>query len=425
MSTSLTTPRDIVIVGASLAGLRAAEALRAQGFTGSLTIVGDEPYLPYDRPPLSKDVLTAQDPAPLTALPLPDGLDARWQLGRPAVHLDPRTRTVTLADGTQLPYDGLVIATGSAARAWPADRPPLPRGVHTLRGWQDAIALRAELGPGRKLVVIGAGFLGGEIAAAARTRGVDVTLVESAAQPLERAVGTVAGGFVATMHREAGIDLRTHTTVSGFLAGDTGRLTGVRLSDHSELPADAAVLALGAVPATGWLADSGLAIGNGVHCDPYLRALFSDRTPVPGVVAAGDIARVPHPLAGYAPVTLGHWNNAVEQAASAAHTLLHPGEPEPFSGVPSFWSDLHGARIRSVGLPALADETRIAEHNLVGERRLEVSYHKEGHLIGALTIGRTRRLASYQRELQSVLNSALPASPGTHSALHPRRTPTA
>ncbi|MCY0939862.1 NAD(P)/FAD-dependent oxidoreductase [Streptomyces antarcticus] len=408
MSTSLTPPRSIVIVGASLAGLRTAEALRTAGFAGSLTIVGDEPYLPYDRPPLSKDVLTAQDPAQFTALPLPDGLDARWQLGRPAVRLDPRARTVTLADGTRLPYDAVVIATGSTARTWPARRPPLPRGVFTLRGWQDAVALRAELAPGRKLAVIGAGFLGGEVAAAARARGLDVTLIESAAQPLERAVGTVAGGFVATMHREAGIDLRTHTTVSGFLATDDGRITGVRLSDHSELPVDAAVLALGAVPATGWLADSGLALEGGVHCDAYLRALLPDGTAVPGVVAAGDVTRVPHPLAGGAPVTLGHWTNAVEQAASAAHTLLHPDEPEPFSGIPSFWSDLHGARIRSVGLPGLADEARIAEHELVGERRLEVSYHKEGHLIGALTIGRTRRLAAYQRELQALGGAASP-----------------
>lgn len=401
MSTSPTTPRSIVIVGASLAGLRTADALRAQGFNGSLTIIGDEPYLPYDRPPLSKDVLTAPTPAPLTALPLPDGLDARWQLGRPAVHLNPSARTVTLADGTQVPYDGAVIATGSTARAWPARRPPLPRGVLTLRGWQDAVALRAELIPGRRLVVIGAGFLGGEIAAAARVRGLDVTLIESAAQPLEGAVGTVAGSFVAAMHREAGIDLRTHTTVSGFHATDDGRITGVHLSDHSELPADAAVLALGAVPATDWLADSGIALENGVRCDPYLRALLTDGTAVPGLVAAGDVARVPHPLAGDTSVTLGHWTNAVEQAASAAHTLLHPDEPKPFNGIPSFWSDLHGARIRSVGLPGLADETRIAEHDLVG-RRLEVSYHKDGQLIGALTIGRTRRLAAYQRELRAL-----------------------
>ncbi|MFD3805537.1 NAD(P)/FAD-dependent oxidoreductase [Streptomyces sp. NPDC058619] len=398
------------------------EPLRTAGFAGSLAIVGDEPYLPYDRPPLSKDVLTAQNPTQLTALPLPDGLDARWQLGRPAVRLEPRARTVTLADGTRLPYDAVVIATGSAARTWPARRPPLPRGVLTLRGWQDAIALRAELAPGRRLAVIGAGFLGGEIAAAARARGVNVTLIESAGQPVERAVGTVAGRFVATMHREAGIDLRTHTTVRGFLATDDGRITGVRLSDHSELPVDAAVLSLGAVPATEWLADSGLALEGGVRCDAYLRALLPDGTAVPGAVAAGDVTRVPHPLAGGAPVTLGHWTHAVEQAASAAHTLLHPDEPEPFSAIPSFWSDLHGARIRSVGLPGLADETRIAEHELVGERSLEVSYHKEGHLIGALTIGRTRRLAAYQRDLQAfrvATSCGTPASaPGSPRPLH-------
>jgi NADPH-dependent 2,4-dienoyl-CoA reductase/sulfur reductase-like enzyme len=190
---SATTGR-LVIVGASLAGLRAAEALRVNGFTGSLTIVGDEPHFPYDRPPLSKQTLTAE-PAPDNALPVPDGLDARWELGRPAVHLDTRRRTVTLEDGTRLTYDGVLLATGSTARGWPDPRRLPERGVFTLRTRDDALGLRAELRPGRKLVVVGAGFLGGEIAAAARARGVDVTLVEAASQPLERAIGAGPGAY--------------------------------------------------------------------------------------------------------------------------------------------------------------------------------------------------------------------------------------
>ncbi|MEU9982563.1 FAD-dependent oxidoreductase [Streptomyces sp. NPDC050856] len=391
-------PRELVIVGASLAGLRAAEALRAQGFTGNLTVVGDEPRLPYDRPPLSKQVLTATDRPASTELPLPDGLDIRWRLGQAAVALDPDTRTVTLADGARLPYDGLLIATGSAARGWPAEQPP-PRGVMTLRGWDDALALRAELVPGRRLVVVGAGFLGGEIAAAARARGLDVTLVETGNQPLERAIGAVAGTFVATLHREAGIDLRTGTTVTDFHASADGRLTGVRLSDGTEAGATAAVLALGAVPATGWLAGSGIAVDGGVRCDPCLRALRPDGTAVPGVVTAGDIARAPQALADGEPLALGHWTNAVEQAATAAHTLLHPDAPRPFTGVPSFWSDLHGVKIRSVGLPGAADEARVLEYDL-GARRLEVSYHRAGRLVGALTVGRVSRLAAYRQELQ-------------------------
>ncbi|MFC9888093.1 NAD(P)/FAD-dependent oxidoreductase [Streptomyces pilosus] len=392
-------PRDIVVVGASLAGLRTAEALRAQGFTGSLTIVGAEPHLPYDRPPLSKQVLTAQPDPPSTALPLPAALDARWLLGRPAVGLDLTARTVLLSDGTRLPYDGLVLATGSAARGTPAALAVPPRGVLTLRGLDDALALRAALLPGRRLVVVGAGFLGGEVAAAARQRGLDVTLVEAAAQPLDRAIGSAAGTYVGDLHRAAGIDLRTRTTVTGFRAGANGHVTAVELTTGDTVRADVVLLALGSVPATGWLAGSGMAVDGGVQCDPYLRALRSDGSVVDGVVAAGDVARVPQPLADGARLTLGHWTNAVEQGAAAAATLLATGTPPPFTTVPSFWSDLHGARIRSVGLPAAADEARIVEHDLAG-RHLEVAYHRRGRLVGALTIGRTARLAAYRTVLR-------------------------
>lgn len=393
-------PRRIVVVGASLGGLRAAEALRVGGFDGALTVVGDEPHLPYDRPPLSKQQLASDDPADSTTLPVPEGLGVDWRLGQPAVGLDPETRSVRLADGQELGYDGLVIATGSAARGWPN---AVPAGVHTLRGRDDAIALRAELRPGRRLVVLGAGFLGGEIAATARGCGLEVTLVEASEQPLARAIGAEAGGYVAALHRESGIELRTGVTVSAF-HGEPA-LTGVTLSDGTELAADVAVLALGAVPNTDWLVGTGLALDGGIGCDPYLRVLRADGSVLPGVVAAGDVVRWPHPLAGGAPVALGHWTNAVEQAVTAAHTLLHPEAPEPFTGVPSFWSDLHGVKIRSVGLPAVADEARVLEHDLPG-RRLEVSYHRAGRLVGALTVNRVGRLAGYRRELQEELLGA-------------------
>jgi NADPH-dependent 2,4-dienoyl-CoA reductase/sulfur reductase-like enzyme len=398
--------RELVIVGASLAGLRAAQALRERGFTGALTIVGDEPYMPYDRPPLSKQVLTATDQSPGTELPVPNELEAHWRLGQAAVRLDLTSRTITLADGARLPYDGLLIATGSTARGWPATQPPLPANVVTLRSWDDALALRAGLDAGGRLAVIGAGFLGGEIAAAARERGLDVTLVEAAAQPLERAIGTTAGTYIAALHREAGITVRTSTTVEGFLAGPDGRLTGVRLSDGTTIRAGLAVLALGGVPSTDWLAGSGVARDGGVHCDPCLRVLHVDGSVVPGVVAAGDVARVPQPLADGESLVLGHWTNAVEQGTAAAGTLLAEqgrGETlEPLAAVPSFWSDLHGARIRSVGLPVASDEARIVEYDLAS-RRLEISYHRAGRLVGALTIGRTGRLAAYRRALEERL----------------------
>ncbi|MFI8165611.1 NAD(P)/FAD-dependent oxidoreductase [Streptomyces sp. NPDC085931] len=406
--------RHVLVVGASLAGLRTAQALRERGHTGALTLVGDEPHPPYDRPPLSKRVLTTPGHPPDVELPLPRGLEARWQLGQAAVRLDPAAKTVTLADGTRLSYDGLVIATGSAARAWPATEPSPPAGVLTLRSREDARELRAALAVSRRLVVVGAGFLGGEIAAAARERGLDTTLVEAATQPLRRAVGTIAGAYITALHREAGIDLRTGTTVEGFLNGADGRLTGVRLSDGTTVRADTAVLALGGTPSTSWLAGSGLAHDGGVHCDPYLRVLRTDGSVVPDVVAAGDVARVPQPLADGRRLALGHWTDAVEQAATAAATLLAGQHPsEPFAAVPSFWSDLHGARIRSVGLPAVADETRVVEHDLAG-RRLEISYHRAGRLVGALTIGRTKRLASYRAALREDLvteGTAGPSSP--------------
>ncbi|NUV83235.1 FAD-dependent oxidoreductase [Streptomyces sp. KAI-26] len=408
----------MVIVGASLAGLRAAETLRAEGYTGTLTIVGAEQHAPYDRPPLSKQFLTDSTPAD-TALPVPDGLGASWLLGRSAVGLDPDSRIVTLADGTRLPYDGLLIATGAAARSGviPGE-PGSDQGVFTLRGRDDATALRAALTPGRRLLVVGAGFLGGEVAAAGRALGLDVTLVEAGSVPLERAVGTEVGAFMGMLHREAGIDLRTGTTVAEFRTATAsaavtepgspvGALTGARLSDGRTLAADVALLALGAVPATGWLAGSGIEAAGGVPTDARLRALFPDGSVVPGVVAAGDAARVPQPLASGAAPALGHWSGAVEQGAAAARTLLL-GETAPvFAEVPSFWSDVHGVRLRSVGLPALGDTVKVHECDREA-RRLEASYHLDGRLVGALTIGRTSRLAAYRRALAEYAASQRP-----------------
>ncbi|MCT2593146.1 NAD(P)/FAD-dependent oxidoreductase [Streptomyces sp. N2-109] len=398
--TSATGP-GIIVVGASLAGVRAARALRERGYGGRLTLVGDERHPPYDRPPLSKEFLTGPADAERFGLPL-DGLEADWVLGRAAERLDPRRLVVALDDGTEMPCEGLVIATGSRARPWVADAPR--RGVHTLRGLDDARALGAALAGGGPLLIAGAGFVGTEIAAAARAADVPVTLVDKAARPWIGRFGAEAAAFVERLHRDAGVDLRCGTRVEALTGDGDGddRVTGAELSDGTSVAAGTVVVALGAVPSTGWLAGSGLALDQGVRVDAYCRALRTDGTHVPGIVAAGDVARWPHPWVPGRGLTLGHWSNAVEQAEVAARTLLFPQEPTAYRPVPSFWSDQYGVKFRSVGLPELADTVEVREQS-TERRRLDLAYYRDGALVGALTANRAARTASYQAQLAAAL----------------------
>jgi NADPH-dependent 2,4-dienoyl-CoA reductase/sulfur reductase-like enzyme len=377
----------IVVVGAGLAGLRAAEALRGEGFAGKLTIVGDEPHRPYNRQPLSKQLLAGTQTPGDCELRAVDGLDVTWALGRRAAQLDLAERAVELADGDRLPFDGAVLATGARARRWPD---PVPAGVLTLRGLDDALALQAALGARpRRVLVVGAGFVGAEVAATCANLGVPVTLLELEAAPLARLLGPEVGAFLAATHRAHGIDLRTQTTVARFLGTD--RLHGAELTDGTRLEADVAVVALGADPNTDWLHDSGLVLDRGVRCDAALRAVGAER-----VVAAGDLARWPHPLFDGELVTVGHWTNAVEQAAAAGRALLTNAPAPPFAAVPTFWSDQHGVKLRSVGLPALADETYRAEGDPDTGRFLVV-YGRRGTLVGALAVNLHRRLPVYRQ----------------------------
>ncbi|OLF19297.1 NAD(P)/FAD-dependent oxidoreductase [Actinophytocola xanthii] len=387
----------ILVVGASLAGLRACVVLRELGYDGRLTVVGDEPHLPYDRPPLSKGFLVNQDED--VRLPLPDGLDIDWRLGRRARALDLGARTVEVDDGTLLPFAGLVIATGSTARRWPGPTPAV--GVHVLRGLDDARALRTALRRGGRLLVLGAGFLGSEVAASAHGAGVPVTVVEPEPQPMRRAVGEAAGAFVAALHRRAGVDLRTSTTAVSLIGDPT--FTGARLSDGTEVRAGAAVVAVGAAPSTDWLAGSGLRVAGGVVCDHHARVLLEDGTPAPAVVAAGDVTRWPHPWAPGPGLTLGHWSHATEQADTAARSLLRPQIPAVYRPVPSFWSDQYGVRFRSVGLPALADSAEVREND-PDARRLDVAYYRQGRLVGAFTANRVGRTAAYRARLATELH---------------------
>ena len=384
-------PGRVVVVGASLAGLSALETLRQEGYEGELIAVGAEPDLPYDRPPLSKQVLQGQwepDKTRLRGQPEYDALGATWHLGRRATALDPATRTVTLDDGEPLSYDGLVIATGATPRWLPGTEGLA--GVHVLRTLADCLALRAELETASRVCVVGAGFIGAEVAASARVRGVEVTMLEALPAPLARAFPAEMGAACAALHHDHSVDLRCGVTVAGF-EGD-GRVTGVRLGDGSIVEADVVVVGIGVVPETGWLESSGLALDNGVVCDATCA------TSAPGVVAAGDIARWPNNLFGET-MRVEHWSNAVEQGAAAARRLLAgPGEAVEFAPVPYFWSDQYDAKIQFLGRCCPTDEVRVVDGS-VDERRFVALFGRDDRLVGALAFSRPRLLMAYRKLL--------------------------
>ncbi|MFF0107329.1 NAD(P)/FAD-dependent oxidoreductase [Streptomyces hirsutus] len=362
--------RRIVVVGASAAGLAAAETLRRAGHDGPLTLVGDEPHAPYDRPPLSKQILSGTWPAGRLPLRRDEDLDAldldlRW--GTAATGLDLADRAVRLADGSRVPYDGLIVATGVRPRRLPGE------GAHVLRTLDDALALRDVLTPGTRLVVVGAGFLGAEAAAVARGLGVHVTLLEPSPVPLAHAVGTEVGGMLSRVHLEHGVELRTSVTVTEVVED------GVRLADGEVVEADEILVAVGSLPNTGWLADSGLALGDGVVCDEYCEA-------APGVYAAGDVARWYNPLFGTS-MRIEHRTNAAEQGMAAARNLLAPPEARtPFAPVPYFWSDQYGLRIQAYGCLRGHDEVAVVDGDMA-ERRFVAAYRRGGRLTGALAVG--------------------------------------
>jgi len=384
-------PGRVVVVGASLAGLSALEALRQDGYDGELIAVGAEAELPYDRPPLSKQVLQGHwepDKTMLRGQADYDALGVTWHLGRRAIALDPGTRTVTLDDGEPLRYDGLVIATGATPRSLPGTEGL--GGVHVLRTLQECLALRAELETASRLCVVGAGFIGAEVAASARLRGVEVTVLEALPAPLARAFPAEMGAACAALHLDHGVDLRCGVTVAGF-EGD-GRVTGVRLGDGSVVEADVVVVGIGVAPETGWLESSGLALDNGVVCDATCA------TSAPGVVAAGDIARWPNNLFGET-MRVEHWSNAVEQGAAAARRLLAgPGEAVEFAPVPYFWSDQYDAKIQFLGRCCPTDDVRIVDGS-VEERRFVALFARDDRLVGALAFSRPRLLMAYRKLL--------------------------
>jgi NADPH-dependent 2,4-dienoyl-CoA reductase/sulfur reductase-like enzyme len=392
----------IVIVGASLAGLRAAEQLREEGFTGSLTLIGDEPHEPYDRPPLSKQVLLGRSLPEDTSLPRRRAIDAQWRLGVAATGLDRDGRRVRLADGDEVEFDRLLIATGVRARPWPHETEAALDGVCVLRTREDTARLGQRLArrPGRVLIV-GAGFTGSEIASACRERGIEVTVAERGEAPLVGALGGVVGDVAAQLQHEHGVDLRCGVMVTALEGDAAGRLRRAHLSDGTVLDAEVAVVALGAVRNTAWLEGSGLAAGpRGIACDAGCRAFDVHGIVTDDVFAAGDVARTPHPLFGYQFLSLEHWGNAVAQAEIAAHNMLSTGsQRRPHLWTPSFWSAQFGVNIKSVGVPPMADELMVTQGSLA-ERSFMAAYGYQGRVIAAVGFDHARWLGFYKRLIE-------------------------
>ncbi|MDE0653905.1 MAG: FAD/NAD(P)-binding oxidoreductase [bacterium] len=380
--------RSVTIVGASLAGMRAAETLRREGFDGTVTVVGDETEAPYDRPPLSKQVLAGEwEPERISLYDSEALADLRleWRLGGRAVGFDAALRSVTLTDGERLAADGVVIATGARTRTLRGTEDLA--GVYTLRTLADSLAIRSEFeATPQRIVVVGAGFIGAEVAATARGRGLEVTMVEMAETPLERVLGSQIGQVCAEVHADHGVDLRLGVGVDSITGTD--RVEQVVLSDGTRLDADVVVVGVGVIPNTEWLEGSGLQIDNGVACDETCLA-------APGVVAAGDVARWPNRLFGQS-MRVEHWDNAIEQGMAAAKRLLAGEGAEPFAPVPWFWSDQYDRKIQLAGRSGPDDEVVVVTGSLE-ERRFAAVYGRAGRIVAVLGFNRPRHVMQYRR----------------------------
>jgi 3-phenylpropionate/trans-cinnamate dioxygenase ferredoxin reductase subunit len=375
---------DVLIVGASLAGMHAAHTLRKEGYDGRLTVVDGDEHLPYDRPPLSKQVLAGEWGPERIVLPAAaEDLGIEWRLGRRATALDVGGRTITIDDDEKVGFDALVIATGAVARRLPSQ--PDIEGLHVLRNLDDCLALRADLdkGPSR-VVVIGAGFIGSEVAATCRGRGLDVTIVEMAPVPLERALGARIGAVCGDLHRDHGVDLRLNVAIGGFAGRE--HVERVVLADGNKVTAEVVVIGVGVVPATEWLVGSGLELDNGVVCDDTLQA-------APGIVAAGDIARWPS-RRFRSLLRVEHWENAIQQGEAAARRLLAAAagtEPERYDPIPWFWSDQYDRKIQLAGMSGAGFDVEVVQGS-TDERRFVALYGLDGHVTGVLGFNRPRHV---------------------------------
>ncbi|MDH6114659.1 NADPH-dependent 2,4-dienoyl-CoA reductase/sulfur reductase-like enzyme/ferredoxin [Kitasatospora sp. MAP12-15] len=391
--------RRIVVAGGGLAGLSAASRLRERGFDGELVLVGEELRRPYSRPPLSKQFLAGESGSEDLTFRADDSLDAHWLLGTHMIGLDPEKKTLKLRGGERLPYDGLVIATGVDAKRLP-QAPVLSERIRTVRTLADAAAIQQAMhaAQAHHVVILGGGFVGCELACTARDQGMDVTLVVHSAPLLRRVLGGKLGEVVGRIQARAGVDVRLSTTINEWT--DTGSGLRLRLDDGEVIDADFVVLGLGSVPRTEWLHGSGLDVTDGVLCDTTCHAVDLTGRPVPGIVAAGDVARWPNERFDSTPRRVEHLIHAVEMGQHAADSLLQgPAEAEMFTPVPRFWSEQHGTRLQAVGMPALGERMEIVEGSLRSESFV-AAYKRDTpqgtQLVAAVAFDMPRQLLDYR-----------------------------
>ncbi|MBE8515956.1 FAD-dependent oxidoreductase [Amycolatopsis sp. H6(2020)] len=402
----------VLVVGASLGGLRAAEQLRAAGWAGDITVVGEEPLMPYNRPPLSKDVLANRTEPPLEvehvglAFRVRKSLDdVTWKLGVSAKAADLGRGTVALSDGSHERFAGLVVATGLRPRRLALPGPEA--GRHVVRTLEDARRLRTDLVRGARVVVVGGGFIGCEVAATAIRVGCRVTVVEPAAVPMGRPLGSRVGRVVQRYHESAGVTFHVGRAVVAIEGAQ--RVVGVELDEGSRLGADVVVEAIGARPNVEWLAGNGLDLSDGVLCDNHLRV-----EGLTNVVAVGDIARFPNPTADGVPRRVEHWGVPADTAKRAGRTLvdaLSGRMPDlvPFAPIPSFWSDQFDLRIQGFGAPVLADKVEVLEGDLdSGSLRagVVIGYLKNDRLVGVGLINLPARAAYYRDAVAAATTTA-------------------
>ena len=387
--------KPVVIVGASMGGLRAAEALRRFGYLGPITVIGDEPHAPYNRPPLSKEVLAAEVSHEVVAFPQRDSTaDVNWVLGTRAVSADLENQTVTDDSGVTHQYQALIIATGLRPKRLSVTNSALV-GRHAVRTLDDAIALRSELKPGAKVVVVGAGFIGCEVAATARKIGCEVSVVAPGSHPITRPLGLELARELQRRHEAMGVKFFMKTAVED-LVGES-RIEGVLLDTGETIACDVLVEAIGSHTNTEWLEGNDLDLTDGVLTDNDMRARKQTGEVWPNVFAIGDVARFANPLFDDVARRVEHWNIPTDTAKRVAQVFTGQAEGR-FAPIPSFWSDQYDMHILAYGLLALADEVKLIAGELSGE--CVFGYYHEGKMVGVCGIGMRTTVMSYRKEFE-------------------------